>query len=77
MLPKARASLEMGWRQVRPGHRLWQGAQKMPRWAAALDWVEAGRAWFPGQGSKQVGLVANYTGNQRAPKEAWWAELGP
>lgn len=53
------------------------GCPRMPRWAATLDRVEGGRAWFPGQGSKQVRLVANYTGNQQAPKEASWAGLGP
>lgn len=38
--------------------------------------VGVAEPWFPSQGSKQVGLVANYTGSQQAPDEASWAGPG-
>lgn len=81
MLPKARAGLEMGGRGQGTGAGLaaglGPGAQGTPRWQLPLmACVGEAEPRFPGQGSKQVELVANYRGSQHVPREASWAGPG-
>lgn len=81
MLPKARAGLEMGGRAEEQGQAWQRALGRGPGGCLGgqlllTRHVGEAEARFPGQGSKQVQLVANYRGSQHMPREALWVRPG-